>query len=55
MMKNDEREKGHANSRFEIIEDPFYSVPMLIGWSLHELSDIVNREGNIGFDKALVL
>jgi len=39
------------NGRFEVMEDPFYSAPMLIGWGLHELSDLVNREGNIGSSK----
>jgi len=34
--------KAMLNGRFEVTEDPFYSAPMLIGWSLHELSDLVH-------------
>ena len=43
------REKNAMlNGRFEVTEDLFYSALMLISWSLHELSDLVHREGNIG-------
>ena len=44
--------KAMLNGRFEVTEDPFYSAPMLFGWSLHELSDLIHQEGNIGSSKA---
>jgi len=39
------------NGRFEVTEDPFYNALMLIGWGLHELSDLIQQEGNVGSSK----
>jgi len=34
--------KAMLNGRFDVTEDLFYRAPMLIGWSLYELSDLVH-------------
>ena len=43
--------KAILNGRFEVTEDLFYRAPMFIGWSLHELSDLIHEKKISGLVK----